>query len=79
MTTSPTSHACLQREAEARLGAGLEGEGNEIADFFDELAERLARGLLGRRAELLGPAERALASVQQGPHVHGRRRGSREP
>jgi len=37
VTASPTSHACPQREAGPRLGAGLEGEGNEVADFVDEL------------------------------------------
>lgn len=62
-------------EADARLGAGLEGEGNEVADFFDELAERVARRLLRRRAQLLGAPERAVAAVQQGAHVHGRRLG----
>src|SRR5256886_12639028 len=30
-------------EADARLGAGLEGEGNEVADFVDERAELVAR------------------------------------
>src|SRR2546428_662545 len=77
VTTSPKSHACLQREAEARLGAGLEGEGNEVADFVDELTERVARRLLRGCAQLLGPAERAVAAIQQGAHVHGRRLGRR--
>src|SRR3989442_2322467 len=75
VTTSPKSHACLQREAEARLGAGLEGEGNEVADFVDELTERVARRLLRGGAQLLGPAERAVAAIQQGAHVYRGRLG----
>src|SRR5437870_9790733 len=52
VTPSPTTHA--QRDAAARLGASgavgirLEGEGNEVADFVDEGAERVA-GRLPRR------------------------------
>ena len=71
MTTSPTSHACLQREAGGRLGVGLEGEGNEVADFVDELAERVARRLLRRGAQFLCAPKRAIASVQESAHVHG--------
>ncbi len=36
-------------EADARLGVGLEGEGNEVADFVDEGPQRVARRLLRRR------------------------------
>src|SRR5439155_1719196 len=45
---------------------------NEVADFFDELAECVARCLLRRCAQLLDPPERALAAIQQGADVHGR-------
>ena len=61
VTARPTTQA--QRDAAARLGAGLEGEGNEVADFFDEFAEIVARRLLRRCAQLLGPPERAVAAV----------------
>src|SRR2546429_4614930 len=66
-------------EADARLGAGLEGEGNEVADFVDERAELVARRPLRRCAQLLRSLERAVAAIQQGAHVHGGgRRGSRK-
>src|SRR5213592_623848 len=64
-------------EADARLGAGLEGEGNEVADFVDERAELVARHPLRRFPQLLRSLERTVAAIQQGAHVHGGRRGSR--
>src|SRR5437588_3929835 len=65
VTPSPTTHA--HREAAARLGAsgtgvGLEGEGNEVADFFDEGAQRVAGRLLRRGTQLLGARERTVAA-----------------
>src|SRR5947209_10856559 len=75
---SPTTHA--HREAEARLrpsrtGTGLEGEGNEVADFFDEGAEGVAARLFRRGAQLLGARERAVSAVQQAADVDDRRLG----
>src|SRR2546430_8056212 len=63
---SPTIHA--QREAAARLGAsgtglGLEGEGNEVADFVDEGAERVAGRLPRGGAQLLGARQRAVTTI----------------
>src|SRR4029077_15369584 len=80
VTPSPTSHA--QREAATRLGASgavgirLEGERNEVADFFDEGAQGVAGGLLRRGAQLLGTRQRAVAAIQQAPDGEdGRLRG----
>src|SRR2546423_8791362 len=74
-TARAASRARRQSVAAARLGVGLEGEGNEVADFFDQLAERVARRLLRRCAQLLGAQERAVAPVQEGAHVYGGRLG----
>src|SRR5256885_4007634 len=68
VTRSPTTHA--QRDAELRsgaggAGAGLKGEGNEVADFFDEGAQRVAGRLLRDGAELLGALQRAFTTVLQ--------------
>src|SRR5256885_2530250 len=49
----------------ARLLAGLDGEGNEIADFFDERAEALAGCRAGLLAQLLGALLGALAAIHQ--------------
>src|SRR6266566_8796212 len=78
---SPTTHA--QRDAAARLGASgavgirLEGEGNEVADFVDEGAERVAGRLPRRGPQLLGARQRAVAAVQQAADVDHRRLWSR--
>src|SRR5712692_555280 len=56
-----TARPTTQAQRDARLGSGeggegwsLEGEGNEVADFFDERPQLLAGGVLGLRAKLLG-------------------------
>src|SRR5213082_1935069 len=76
VTPSPTTHA--HREAAARLGAsgtgvGLEGEGNEVADFVDEGEERVAGRLPRRGAQLLGARQRAVSTVYQAADVDHRR------
>src|SRR2546429_9092642 len=65
VTTSPTTHA--QRDAgPLGVGGGLDGEGNEVADLFDERPERFPRGQLGGFTQLLRPLQRALPRGQQG-------------
>src|SRR3989454_838864 len=60
VTTSPTTHA--QRDAgPLGVGGGLDGEGNEVADLFDERPERFPRGQLGGFTQLL----RALQCAQE--------------
>src|SRR2546428_320962 len=68
VTASPSQKA--QRDATRPLGAGLEGEGNEIADFVDEGAERIARRVPRLRTELLGAGQGALTAVHQRADVH---------
>src|SRR5438552_10522168 len=47
VTTSPATHAHGARADRLEAGgAGLGGEGNEVADFVDEGAERVAGGVL---------------------------------
>ena len=58
---SPLSQAHPRRQ---RL-LGFDGEDNEIADFVDDRAERVAARALGRLAQLLHPRARAGAFVQQ--------------
>ena len=78
MTTSPTTQAMMRLGA-GGAGRGLEGEGNEIADFVDERPQRVARGLPRGDAQLLGPLQGAITAVQQTADVHctrvARRRG----
>src|SRR5207247_2888884 len=68
-----TMNPATQAQPARSLGVGLEGEGNEIADFFDEAAERIARRLLCRFAQLPSALQRALTPVQEGPDIHDRR------
>src|SRR5881628_3023117 len=68
VTTSPTTHA--QRHAGTLgVGGGLDGEGNEVADLFDESPERVPRGELGGFTQLLRALQRALAAIQQEANV----------
>src|SRR3989475_1054050 len=68
VTTSPTTHA--QRDAgPLGVGGGLDGEGNEVADLFDERPERFPRGQLGGFTQLLRALQRALAAIQQEANV----------
>src|SRR3989441_11774073 len=53
-------------------GAGLGGEGNEVADFVDEGAERVAGGVLRLLAQLLHALECTVAAIQQRADVHDR-------
>ena len=68
MTPSPRIQA--QREPRSALvwasggGERLESERDEIADFVDERAQLVARGLPGRLSQLLRPVLRSCASVQ---------------
>src|SRR6266516_5053880 len=68
-TARPMSPA--QRVARLPAGrAGFDREGNEVADFFDEGAQALARCRAGFRAQLLGALLGALAAIEQGADVH---------
>src|SRR5437773_3946848 len=68
-TARPMSPA--QRVARLLAGrAGFDREGNEVADFFDEGAQALARGRTGFLAQLLGALLGALATLEQGEDVH---------
>ena len=58
---SPTSQAHPRRQ---RL-LGFDGEDNEIADFVDDRAERVAADALGRFPQLLRALAGAGAFVQQ--------------
>src|SRR2546422_315044 len=70
VTTSPTTHA--QRDAgPLGVGGGLDGEGNEVADLFDERPERFPRSQLGgftqlrREAAKLASGETLRALVEE--------------
>src|SRR5439155_22343950 len=75
-SATETARPMSQAQRVARLLAGLDGEGNEIADFFDERAQPLAGCRAGFLAQLLSAVLRALAAVQQRVDVYGRQLGS---
>ena len=82
MTTSPIPQAHGVAARVLRAGrTGLECEANEVADFFDEVAERIAGSVPRLRPELLRAGARTLTAVQERAHVHdgkfGPRRGRR--
>src|SRR2546422_9023906 len=79
VTTSPATHAHGARVdrlgaegAGGAGGAGLGSEGNEVADFVDEGAERVAGGMLRLLAQLVCALECAVAAIQQRADVHDR-------
>lgn len=45
-------------------GSGLDGEGNEVADFFDEAAKRVAGNDPSGGAKLLSARQRAVAAIE---------------
>src|SRR6266496_1616391 len=69
-SATETARPMSQAQRVARLLAGLDGEGNEVADFFDEGAQALARCRAGFLAQLLGALLGALAAIDQGADVH---------
>src|SRR5574341_648865 len=66
LTTSPSNQAQRQR----CLLLGFDGEDNEVADFVDDRAQRVAAGALCRFAQLLRALPRPGALVEQGLDVH---------
>src|SRR5881396_3255672 len=65
LMASPISQAPLQRF----LLLGFDGEDNEIADFVDDRAERVAARALRRFAQLLRALPGTGALVEQGPDI----------
>src|SRR5260370_36305551 len=77
-TATTSSPAGRQPRGLGAGGGGLEGELNEIADFFDEGAELLARGTLSGAAQLLRARQCAVTAIEQcadGDHRQLDRRG----
>src|ERR1041385_501878 len=69
LKTSPINQAHPLRQLCGLLG--FDGEDNEIADFVDDRAERVAAGTLSDFAQLLSTLAGASAFVEQGADVHG--------
>src|SRR5436189_37773 len=74
-STPMEAKAVVKRTGSCRLATYARAnsparEGNEVADFFDEGAQALARGRTGFLAQLLGALLGALATVEQGEDVH---------
>src|SRR5437867_1544465 len=57
-------------QAQPARSLGLAGEGNEIADFFDEGGKRAGRRLLRHFPQLPRTMQCALTPIQERPHVH---------
>ena len=68
------AHGDLVRPLRTR-GRWLDREGDEVADFFDERAERIAGDHSGGGAKLLSAGQRAVAAIQEGAHIYDRRVG----
>src|SRR5690349_17188799 len=72
VTATPNTHAPRQLRGLGAGGGGLESELNEVADFFDEGAQLIARGALGGAAQLLRARQRAVAAIEQRADIHHR-------
>ena len=68
MTASPNGQA----QRDGRLRAGVEGEDNEIADFFEEGGQLVARRTFRELAQLLRAGQRGVAAIEEGLHVYHR-------
>ena len=75
--TNPIAQAQGDPVRPLRTGPGsrLDREGNEVADFFDQRAERVARDDSGGGAKLLSARQRAIAAIQERAYIYDRRVG----